>query len=207
MWPSRCDCVDIRAVDRFDELIKIFIDSFRFDVAAVMWCLWPQCTLNALLQQFYVLKSIKCNFTVLLGWNQLTFLGFTPQTFKNWPKIKWKSHRTPRKKKVERNVFFFESIVLFQSPFVRSTATRDRQPSHRKAQKLNHDISVDLSAAAINYHQMVRRRDIIKSNGTDYFKVFSSRSGVVAGVVRGWKTMDEIHFPSPSPAHAMPMCK
>lgn len=62
---------------------------------------------------------------------------------------------------------FLKSIVLFQSLSIVA-----RRPTHRKAQKLNHDISVDLSATAINYHQMVRWRDIIKSNGTDYFKIF-----------------------------------
>lgn len=41
-----------------------------------------------------------------------------------------------------------------------------------EAQILNHDMSVDVSAMAINYHQMVAGRDIIKSNGTDYFKLF-----------------------------------
>lgn len=62
---------------------------------------------------------------------------------------------------------FLKAIVLFQSHSIVA-----RRPTHRKAPKLNHEISVDLSAMAINYHQMVRRIDIIKSNGTDYFKIF-----------------------------------
>lgn len=68
--------------------------------------------------------------------------------------------------------------------------------THRKAQKLNHDISVDLSASAINYHQMVCRRDIIKSNGTDYLKYFFiSLLLVLLALFEGGKQWMEIHFP------------
>lgn len=83
-----------------------------------------------------------------------------------------------------------------------SLASFSDRPTHRKAQKLNHDISVDLSAMAINYHQMVCRRDIIKSNGTDYFKVFSLPvHGFVAGVAWGWKQWTEfISLPHLSPS-------
>lgn len=82
---------------------------------------------------------------------------------------------------------------MFQSL---SLVARRTQPTHRKAQKLNHDISVDLSAMAINYHQMVCRRDIIKSNGTDYFKIFFRIvvRWCCSRVEKQWNAMDEFSF-------------